>query len=358
MKPRMSIVLKVLLALVVIVAITFIATINNPANLNEDTEIVAKQTATPTAKPTLAPTLKPTLKPSPTSIPAYIPSPAELKEVDLAQLNLRLGLLKYTINSDSLSAQWEINEAADYNVLYALDGNNVVYSKEILWPDIDSWTISNIRRGSILLMSFEDMGKKGTDDDVLLGAQYQKISDQDVILNAALLQNKYYIIIDKEDYTMAVFTYDESGEYTKLVASFPCAVGRSARMTALGVFEISSKGLWKRWNSTQYSPYYTKYTSGVYIHGPIYRRKTFDTLQSKSYEAIGTSATSGCIRSTLEGAKFIYFECPAGTIVEVVLSSDLVSPIEKIPLDQNYPKWDPTDPDKPIGLPSPSPSGE
>jgi lipoprotein-anchoring transpeptidase ErfK/SrfK len=146
---------------------------------------------------------------------------------------------------------------------------------------------------------------------------------------------------------MAVFTYDENGQYTKLVAAFPCAIGRSARMTALGVFEISSKGPWKRWNSSQYSPYYTKYTSGVFIHGPIYRSKKFDTLLYKSYNSIGSTATSGCIRTTVEAAKFVYFECPAGTVIEVVLSSDLVDRIEKIALDEEYPRWDPTDPEKP-----------
>ncbi len=243
-------------------------------------------------------------------------------------------------------------------MLYALDGNDVVYYKEILWPDIDTWSISNIRKGSILLLSFGDMGDAGTDDDVLLRAQYRKIVGGDALLSDEPLQNKYYIIVDKDDYTIAIFTYDENGKYTKLVASFPCAVGRSARMTALGVFEISSKGAWKRWNSRQYSPYYTKYTSGVFIHGPIYRRKQFDTLQGKSYNAIGSSSTSGCVRTSVEAARFIYFECPAGTVIEVVQSSDLVDPVIKIPIDEEFPRWDPTDPEKPLSEMPPELAGE
>lgn len=346
MKPRTSLIVKILLALVVIVIIIIVATINNPANRTGAPKLVAEQTAAPTPVPTQSP--EPTPSPSPTPKPAYIPAPDELAQVELADLSLQSGTLKYTISLDSLTARWDIDESADYNVLYALDGNDVVYYKDILWPDIDTWSILNIRHGSILLLSFEDMGEAGTDDDVLLSAQYQKIVDGDELLSDEPLQNKYYIIVDKEDFTIAIFTYDESGQYTKLVAAFPTAIGRSSRMTALGTFEISSKGAWKRWNSTQYSPYYTKYTSGVYIHGAIYRRKEFDTMLYKSYNAIGSAATSGCLRTSVEAAKFIYFECPAGTIIEVVASSDLVDPAEKMPLDEEYPRWDPTDTDKPV----------
>ncbi len=349
MKSRTSFILKILLAIVVIVAIIVVATIYNPANLTRSPESTSETIATPTLEPTPTPTPEPTPEPTPTPQPAYIPAPNELKEFELADLTLENGSLEYTISFYSLSASWNIIEQADYNVLYALDENDVVYYKDILWPDIDSWAISNIRRGSILLLSFEDIGEVGTQDDVLIDVQYQKVVSEDALQSDGQpLQNKYYVIVDKEDFTIAVFTYDENGLYTKLVDAFPCAIGRSARMTALGVFEISSKGAWKRWNSSQYSPYYTKYTSGIYIHGPIYRSKKFDALMSKSYKAIGSKSTSGCLRTTVEAAMFIYFECPAGTIIEVVKSSDLVDHVEKIPIDEAYPRWDPTDPEKPV----------
>ena len=60
------------------------------------------------------------------------------------------------------------------------------------------------------------------------------------------------------------YFYDVSGEnleYTKRVATFPCALGRSRRMTPIGTFAIGSKGAWKFWNTGYYSPYYTKYNN-------------------------------------------------------------------------------------------------
>ena len=352
MKSRKSVILKIGLGLVVIIAIIVLITVKDLIWQPSVPEVSANMAETPTRSPapSVAATPSPsvTAEPTATPIPAYIPAPDELLDFDYSALALQNDNLKYSIDYGSLTATWDIVESADYNVLYALDENDIVYYKDILWPDIESWMISHVRLGNILLLSYQDMGEAGTQDDVLIRAQNQKIVDGDNLLNSdEPLQNKYYIVIDKEDFTMAVFTYDEQGQYTNLVAAFPCAIGRSARMTALGVFEISSKGAWKRWNSTQYSPYYTKYTAGVYIHGAIYRSKNFDSLLYKSYNAIGSKSTSGCIRTTVEAAMFVYYECPAGTVIEVVSSSDLVAHVERPPLDEEYPRWDPTDPGKP-----------
>jgi hypothetical protein len=162
--------------------------------------------------------------------------------------------------------------------------------------------------------------------------------------------------VDKADHAFSVFTYDENGEYTVKVATYPCALGRSSRQTPTGTFTISSKGAWKTWSDGTYSPYYTRYTSGLYFHGPIYTAKRGDALIPSSYEAIGTDASSGCVRTTVAGARFVYYNCPSGTVVDIVASSSLVSWPGKPAIDPNYPTWDPTDPDKPDGPSEPTPS--
>lgn len=203
------------------------------------------------------------------------------------------------------------------------------------------------------MLAYKDLGEIGAEDDILLSAQHSNIvADDDIFAGNEPLQNRYYIIVDKDDFPFAVYTYDETGEYAQLVKTFSCATGRSARMTPLGVFRISSKGKWKRWGSGSYSPYYTKYTGGLYIHGPIYSRRSPDRLKSKSYNTIGTAATSGCIRTTVEASMWIYYNCPAGTVFEVVQSSDIVDHVEKIPIDKEYPRYDPTDPQKPDNEPA------
>ena len=62
------------------------------------------------------------------------------------------------------------------------------------------------------------------------------------------------------------------------------------------------------------------------------------------YNKLGTAASAGCVRLTVEDSKWIYDNCELGTPVEVV---DEVGPYgpEPEPLNWNYSGWDPTDPD-------------
>ncbi len=179
--------------------------------------------------------------------------------------------------------------------------------------------------------------------------------------------NDYYIIVDKEDHAFGIFECGEDGKPGLLVETFPCALGKSRRMTPTGTYKTGKKILWKRWTGyspDRYSPYATYYTyskssyhGGLYFHGPMYSSKKFDKLIAKTYEEIGKNKTSGCVRTTTGGAYWVYTYCKAGTVVEIAESSDLVSWPGLKAIDPNFPRWDPTNPDKPEA-PEPSASAE
>ena len=78
--------------------------------------------------------------------------------------------------------------------------------------------------------------------------------------------------------------------------------------------------------------------------------KNKSTLYWDKYNKLGQQASMGCVRLTVEDAKWIYDNCPSGTAVEVYDSEDpgpLGKP-ETLKLDKdNINKgWDPTDPDE------------
>ncbi len=311
------------------------------------------------------------VEPSPAVRAAFIPDPDELQPMpEMVKLNLVEDYITSEIMGGTLIVRWPEKTDSDYSVLCVLDAKGNILIKEILWAEITEWELHDFAGASVLLICYKDMGEDSGEDDEIVGTY---------ILNAApaatptpeptdkaakkpsstpeptQAQNKYYIIVDKADHSFSIFTYDEKGEYTKRVATFPCAVGRSSRTTPNGKFKISSKGPWKKWSSGHYSPYYTKYTSGLYFHGAVYNKKDGSTMRADSYNEIGTNASAGCIRTTYAGAYWVYANCPAGTVVEIVASSDLVPHVTKPPIDPDLPKWDPTDPNKPEA-PEPSPS--
>lgn len=293
----------------------------------------------------------------PTMRAAFIPDPDELLPIPQTNEIEIDGKLVGETEEEQLYIYWEVVEDADYYVFCAMNDQDKIYHKEILWPDISEWLLNDVLNGNLYLFCYQDMGEDSAEDDELIATLALNIDietptpEPDTTPkpsnNSDEVLNKYMLIVDKADLTFSAFTYDENGEYTILIKSFPTAIGRSDRTTPLGTFEISSKGAWKTWSSGSYSPYYTRFTSGLYFHGALYSRKSGDSLYRTSYEQVGTAASSGCLRTTYEAANWVYYNCPAGTVVKIVNSSDLVSKAYRPAIDPAYPTWDPTDPNKP-----------
>ena len=300
-----------------------------------------------------------TASPSPTPRKPFIPDPDELQPLPVIdEIEMNDTAITGKIIDNTLSVFWEIIDNADYYVFCAVNAEDKIYQKEILWADIAEWLVPDVQQGNIYLFCYEDMGEDSSEDDEMIAAfSYNVIIENESPEPTATkkpdnddsdsVKNKYYIIVDKEDFTFAIFTYDENGDYTILVKAFPTAIGRSDRMTPDGTFEISSKGAWKNWSSGSFSPYYTRFTSGLYFHGSVYKEMSGDSMYKSFYNEIGTAASSGCLRTTFEAAKWVYVNCPAGTVVKIVSSSEMVDRVIKPALDPAYPTWDPTDPEKP-----------
>lgn len=335
------------LAALLILAIAAAAIIMLPKIIKEDTPPdIAVNT------PELTPELTPAPTPEPSPRPAYIPSLSELTAIpSYENIEFTDGFTSAEFDDEGvLAISWQPSEDADYYLLCILDDNNCILRKEILWADAIGWNFGVFEGTGIMLLGYKDMGQDAMDDDVIVAAYSEKIEPFDPEPSVV---KDYYIIVDKEDCTFAIYEYEQkTGDFTKLIDQFPCALGGAS--TPSGIFEIGEKGEWKTWTDEQYSPYHARFArSGgrnLYFHGPVYTvKKRFDTLSAGSYDNIGRSnQTHGCIRTTVAGAKFIYDYCKPGTVVEIVKSSERVTKVIRPDRDSKYPKWDPTDPNKPV----------
>jgi hypothetical protein len=132
----------------------------------------------------------------------------------------------------------------------------------------------------------------------------------------------YYIYVEKGSHSLTVFIKDGQGRYTVPLKTFPTGTGRTGRMTPAGVFRKGRSEQWHSWGSS-YSPFASEYYPGLYVHGPIYAQKNFATLYRNMAAQIGTSATSGCLRTVAEAAYFVAEHCPEGTIIHIVEGSPI-----------------------------------
>ena len=158
----------------------------------------------------------------------------------------------------------------------------------------------------------------------------------------------YYLKINRQQNVVTVYEKDENDEYTVPVKAILCSTGLY-NATPKGVFQLSSKYVWRELNGGVYGQYASRITGGVLFHSVPYASKNKSTLYTAKYNKLGQQASMGCVRLTVEDAKWIYDNCPSGTYVEVYESEDpgpLGKP-ETIKIDSDNPNkgWDPTDPD-------------
>jgi lipoprotein-anchoring transpeptidase ErfK/SrfK len=153
--------------------------------------------------------------------------------------------------------------------------------------------------------------------------------------------NPYLIYVSKESYTIAILGLDSSNEYSRVIRLFSTGIGKAGQ-TRAGTYTIESKERWHSWSGNAYSPYASRHSGGLYIHGPLYSAKDSDKMLPGSYNEIGTSCSSGCLRTTCSAAAWVYYNCPIGT--KIIIANDskyVVSHPTRINSTQTY---DPTDP--------------
>lgn len=157
----------------------------------------------------------------------------------------------------------------------------------------------------------------------------------------------YYIRINRKQNCITIYTLDEEEEYTVPCKAMICSTGLY-NATPRGVYQISTKYRWRELYGNVYGQYATRIHGGVLFHSVPYYRKAENALCTEKYNKLGQQASMGCVRLTVEDAKWIAENCPEGTTVEIYDDDDpgpLGRP-EAIKIDTDNPNkgWDPTDP--------------
>ncbi|MBQ4088422.1 MAG: Ig-like domain-containing protein [Clostridia bacterium] len=131
----------------------------------------------------------------------------------------------------------------------------------------------------------------------------------------------YQIYISKDTYTIAVLGIDDNGEYTRLLHTWRTAIG-TGNKTRAGSYKIDKQYLWYEWSLGGFTPYTSRLDGAkIRLHAPLHNKnEDWNSLWKEGYNQIGTQETQGCLRTTTEGAAWVYFNCSVGT--EVLIAND------------------------------------
>lgn len=162
---------------------------------------------------------------------------------------------------------------------------------------------------------------------------------------AVTASHPYRIMVNRLANCITIYMLDENNQYTVPYKAMICSTG--GENTPMGTFRISSKYEFKALFYKSYGQYCSRIYGSILFHSSGNNSLNKNDLNAADFNQLGEGVSHGCIRLTVEDAKWIYDNCPSGT--EVVVYEDenpgpLGKPeVIKVPLDT---VWDPTDPDE------------
>ena len=159
----------------------------------------------------------------------------------------------------------------------------------------------------------------------------------------------YYILVNRRANCVTVYGLDPAGYYSIPVRAMVASTGKAGCETPPGTFSISNRAAWMYMADGSYGQYATRFNGAILFHSICYKKKDPSTLMTYEYNALGGSASLGCVRLQTADAKWVFDNCPQGTKV-TVYDADSPGPLGKpdtllsqISAEQDN-GWDPSDP--------------
>jgi len=119
----------------------------------------------------------------------------------------------------------------------------------------------------------------------------------------------YFIWIDLSHQKVTVF--NGSNKKWHVVKSMVCSSGKPSTPTVKGNFTVGSKGGYFIADSGARCKYYTQISGNYLFHSVLYDNKGNYIIDN----TLGVPVSHGCVRLSLENAKFIYSNIPAKTAI-------------------------------------------
>ncbi len=161
----------------------------------------------------------------------------------------------------------------------------------------------------------------------------------------------YAISVVRSQNVVLVYALGEDGQHSVLQNAFLCSTGPG---TPTGTYSLSDRYPWRALFRTAkvhtpyvYGQYATRITGDILFHSVPYETQDPADLKTEEFNKLGTEASLGCIRLMVAGVKWIYDNCPPGTVVRIYDADTLpvARPAAPVIDETAGIRWDPTDPD-------------
>lgn len=126
----------------------------------------------------------------------------------------------------------------------------------------------------------------------------------------------YTIKVDLTNKVVTVYERVDNDPYAKIARQSICTTGTNSDKTPTGKWRLDLTrrrfGYFSKYNC--YAQYWVHVVGGIYFHSILYNTPVEGDFTSTSYRALGTQASHGCIRMLVEDVRWLYYNCPPGTL--------------------------------------------
>ena len=129
----------------------------------------------------------------------------------------------------------------------------------------------------------------------------------------------YMLKVSIKDQRVYAYGLDENNEYTDLVRTMKCSTGKNETPTPKGTFQATTGpgARWHYFKKFECWAQYAYYIEGdIMFHSVLYNDPDGPVTQS-SVNNLGRKASHGCVRLSVEDAKWIWNNCPMKTKIIV-----------------------------------------
>ncbi len=129
----------------------------------------------------------------------------------------------------------------------------------------------------------------------------------------------YLVLVDRTTNICNVLTVGSDGTYCQLIRSMLCSTGRAGHGTPAGAFTIyehTAGGGWVYMADGTWAVWGMRFRTGGYMfHSVCFANKGDLTPIPEEVAALGSRASLGCVRLSVDDAMWLYNTVPDGTMV-------------------------------------------
>ncbi len=264
------------------------------------------------------------------------------KDINIKEYNI--GFDQAKDNSGELIAEetyYEFGDAIlEYDTLEESISNDSVYENDV--KPLDELKESNTK-SSTNNKTVENKNTTSSTSKSNTSTQTTKTTTAKPVTSSM----PYYIKVNRTQNVVNIYTKDADGNYTVPFKAMLCSIGTSTPKAGTKYKITTYRRTWNALKGNVYGQYAVQIVGNILFHSVPYTAKNNSSLEYWEYDKLGTKASMGCIRLTVQDAKWIYDNVGAGTYVEFY-EDDNPGPLgkpsaKKISDNELCRNWDPTD---------------